>query len=133
MGHLPESVLEVLKDRLIRLRDDALNEALTAEIRGLSPLATRDGEVPDRAERAEAWREEEIDKVETAIDHQRARAADAALRRIEDGCYGACEDCGRAISRARLLALPAALRCAACQQAYERRQGHDRPVRLGRP
>ncbi|MHA3902590.1 TraR/DksA family transcriptional regulator [Castellaniella sp. WN] len=133
MGHLPESVLEVLKDRLIRLRDNALDEARLAEIRGLSPLATKGGEVPDRAERAESWREEEIDKVETTIDHRLAHAADAALQRIADGRYGLCEDCGHAISRARLLALPAALRCTACQQAYEQRHADDGQIRRGRP
>lgn len=38
----------------------------------------------------------------------------AALRRIEDGSYGDCVECGNAISPARLSALPTASRCIAC-------------------
>ena len=119
MEHMPASVLKVLRNKLIRLRDDAWNEARVAETRSLKSLDTKDGGVPDRAESAEAWREGEVDEAEIAIDHATARAADAALQRIADGRYGVCQDCGRAISWARLLALPIALRCAACQQAYE--------------
>jgi DnaK suppressor protein len=39
---------------------------------------------------------------------------DAALRRIEQGTYGCCESCGRAIDKQRLRALPAARSCFAC-------------------
>jgi DnaK suppressor protein len=123
MKHLPAPVVKILKDKLIRLRDDASNEACIAESRGLQFLDTKDRESLDRVERAEAWREAEIDKVEIALDHATARAADVALQRIADGSYGVCQDCGRAIAWARLLALPTALRCAACQQAYERSHG----------
>ncbi|CAM5209797.1 RNA polymerase-binding transcription factor DksA [Castellaniella defragrans] len=123
MKHLPAPVLKILKDKLMRLRDDASNETCIAESRSLQSLDTKDGEAQDRAERAEAWREAEIDKAEIAIDHATVRAADMALQRIADGNYGVCQDCGRAIARARLLALPIALRCAACQQAYEQCHG----------
>lgn len=37
-----------------------------------------------------------------------------ALRRLDDGVYGRCERCARAIGQARLVALPAASRCADC-------------------
>ncbi len=39
---------------------------------------------------------------------------DAALARIADGTYGACEVCGGAIGRDRLRALPEVRRCQAC-------------------
>jgi RNA polymerase-binding transcription factor len=39
---------------------------------------------------------------------------DAALARIADGTYGACEACGGAIGRDRLRALPLARRCLRC-------------------
>ncbi len=39
---------------------------------------------------------------------------DAALRRLEDGTYGACMSCGHAIAEARLDALPATRTCLAC-------------------
>jgi DnaK suppressor protein len=44
----------------------------------------------------------------------------AALRRLEDGTYGICEDCGDPIEEKRLLALPATLYCCACQSVREK-------------
>jgi len=44
----------------------------------------------------------------------------AALRRIADGTYGTCEDCGGPIEPARLSALPEATTCLRCQEARER-------------
>lgn len=43
-----------------------------------------------------------------------------ALRRLREGSYGVCEECGDAIAPARLLARPASTLCAACQAARER-------------
>jgi DnaK suppressor protein len=39
---------------------------------------------------------------------------DAALRRLDDGSYGVCVRCGRAIAPARLAARPAAVTCITC-------------------
>ena len=50
-----------------------------------------------------------------------------ALRRIDDGSYGACESCGGAIERPRLRALPFAKKCLSCQNAAERGRTKYRP------
>ncbi|MGW3499066.1 TraR/DksA family transcriptional regulator [Streptomyces sp. NPDC001020] len=44
---------------------------------------------------------------------------EAALERMEEGCYGACHLCRRPISRDRLLIVPQARYCARCQQVRE--------------
>jgi DnaK suppressor protein len=44
---------------------------------------------------------------------------DEALRRLDEGTYGICEDCDAPISPARLRALPFARRCVGCQEQYE--------------
>lgn len=44
---------------------------------------------------------------------------DDALERIDDGIYGICEDCGCAIPKARLKALPYARNCVKCQSERE--------------
>ena len=41
---------------------------------------------------------------------------EAALKRIDDGTYGTCIECGKAIAARRLQALPEAERCIACAQ-----------------
>jgi RNA polymerase-binding transcription factor DksA len=44
-----------------------------------------------------------------------------ALDRIAAGTYGACENCGGPIGKARLQAFPRATFCVACKQRQERR------------
>jgi len=44
---------------------------------------------------------------------------EAALRRIQDGEYGNCQDCGEPIDPARLEASPEAVFCVACQKQRE--------------
>ena len=47
-------------------------------------------------------------------------AIDAALKRIEEGTFGACVNCGEAISEERLAALPWATMCIDCKRLEER-------------
>lgn len=42
-----------------------------------------------------------------------------ALRKINEGTYGLCSDCGQPISEKRLLSYPNASRCLACQEILE--------------
>lgn len=44
---------------------------------------------------------------------------EAALRAIEDGRYGICQDCEQEISEKRLKYYPNAQRCLTCQEAAE--------------
>lgn len=47
---------------------------------------------------------------------------DESLRKIEEGTYGLCEDCGDEINSERLRILPFAIRCRDCQEAEEERE-----------
>lgn len=42
-----------------------------------------------------------------------------ALKKINEGTYGICSDCGQSISEKRLLSYPNASRCLACQELAE--------------
>jgi DnaK suppressor protein len=53
-------------------------------------------------------------------DLRELRAIEAALRRIQEGSYGECRECGTDISPARLKALPTAELCVDCAAAAER-------------
>ena len=50
---------------------------------------------------------------------QQLDAVTAALRRLDDGSYGDCESCARTIGLQRLLAVPEARLCLACQEQAE--------------
>lgn len=47
----------------------------------------------------------------------------AALRRLDDGTYGLCADCGDAIEAGRLASLPQARMCTDCAYGAERARG----------
>ncbi|MDD2237716.1 MAG: TraR/DksA C4-type zinc finger protein [Kiritimatiellae bacterium] len=51
-----------------------------------------------------------------------------ALRRIDDGTYGSCEDCNCQIEKARLEALPFARFCIKCKSAKEKGSVKYRPL-----
>lgn len=54
-------------------------------------------------------------------DRQVLYELDDAMKRIEDGSFGVCEDCDSIISRVRLKAVPHARLCIKCQEKREKR------------
>ena len=50
---------------------------------------------------------------------QELESIEEALKRIETGEYGRCEDCDKWIRPARLEIMPYAVRCRACQENWE--------------
>jgi DnaK suppressor protein len=51
------------------------------------------------------------------------KKVDEALRRIEDGNFGECEECGEDIEFRRLEARPTATHCVSCKEEQERKEG----------
>jgi DnaK suppressor protein len=78
------------------------------------------GPSPDPGDASLADLIADLDNAELVRDVNELRDVQAALRRIDDGSYGVCVDCGRDIDGARLRAQPAAVRCIECQTAHER-------------
>jgi DnaK suppressor protein len=54
---------------------------------------------------------------------------DEAIRRLENGTYGVCVECGDEIAEARLTALPFAALCRSCQEDEEARSAEEREAR----
>ncbi|MEV6152873.1 TraR/DksA C4-type zinc finger protein [Nonomuraea sp. NPDC052129] len=50
------------------------------------------------------------------------RAVIEALKRVDEGTYGRCVDCGKPVPEGRLEARPEAARCVECQGRQERRR-----------
>lgn len=76
-------------------------------------------EVADQKDQAERQQAGAVEAAEEERDRAEMSDVLAALRRLDTGTYGDCEACGQAIPMQRLLAQPAARRCAPCQQALE--------------
>ena len=85
--------------------------------------------VPDSGEIASAAVTREVGIAEVERDIAEVAAIDAALRRLDDGTYGRCVDCGTAIEAARLARSPEVARCLSCQQRQEQ-QADARIARL---
>ena len=50
---------------------------------------------------------------------------DDALKRIEEGTFGICDDCKSSITKIRLKAVPSARLCIKCQQKREKQDGRS--------
>lgn len=109
---------EYFRQRLFKWKDDILRESKET----LQTLASDSVPHADLADRAssEAERANEL----RARDRQRKLISkiDAALRRIEEGTYGFCEDTGDPISLRRLEARPIATLSIEAQERHERRE-----------
>jgi DnaK suppressor protein len=53
---------------------------------------------------------------------QQLRDAHAALRRMNEGSFGVCEECGEDIHPRRLVAVPWTALCIECQEQLDRRR-----------
>lgn len=119
--------LDATDRRTLHRQLESMKRQVLDELRASSPAAELQSagdvrEVTTRADEAEAERAADVYLAEIEIDRARLEQIDQALARLSDGRYGVCEDCRDEIPRARLLALPTAVRCAACQSAIEAHQ-----------
>jgi len=71
----------------------------------------------DEGDLSQQHHEEWIFLNRNTIDSKLLREISGALRRIEQGTYGECRECGEPISIKRLEAVPWARYCVTCQEA----------------
>jgi DnaK suppressor protein len=109
---------EYFRRKLVRWKDDILRESRET-IQNLQAETVQNADLADRAA-TESERQLEL----RTRDRQRKLIAkiDAALRRLEDGSYGFCEETGEPISLKRLDARPIATLSIEAQERHERRE-----------
>ena len=109
---------EYFRQKLERWRDDILRESRET----LDNLQEESQNHPDMADRASSESDRALEL--RTRDRQRKLIAkiDAALKRIEDGTYGYCEETGDPIGLARLDARPIATLSLEAQEMHERRE-----------
>jgi len=104
------------------MRRQVLNELLEAAPNAFAQSSLNASrKVRAWADEAEAEREDDVRLAEIEVERQRLQDIEQAQQRFADGRYGVCAACGEDIPRERLLALPVAIRCAACQTRFEGR------------
>ena len=82
--------------------------------------------VLDAAETSEADIQDDIEFALIQMKAETLTKIDEALRRLEEGTFGYCFECGEEISERRLRALPFAVRCKDCEEAREIAQQRER-------
>ena len=109
---------EYFRKKLLAWKDDILAESRET----LEALQSQSHNHPDVADRASSETDRSIEL--RARDRQRKLIAkiDSALRRLEDGTYGFCEETGEPISLRRLDARPIATLSVEAQERHERRE-----------
>ncbi|MBZ8134720.1 RNA polymerase-binding protein DksA [Afifella sp. IM 167] len=109
---------EYFRNKLLAWKQEILAESRDT----LQALQRENQNHPDLADRASSETDRSIEL--RARDRQRKLISkiDAALRRIEDGSYGFCEETGEPISLKRLDARPIATLSVEAQERHERRE-----------
>ena len=97
-------------------------------------MAEKSGDLADISDRASEGFEDELAVGLMAIEAAQLEDINEAIERIDNGSYGLCIDCKKAIPRKRLEVLPFAKRCLACEGLAERRarvaEGEDEEEEL---
>jgi DnaK suppressor protein len=123
------NISETYNDQLHQMRAELLAQ-LRAQRGG--PVSRAESAAEARETASDDWATADTERdLAFALEERESAelvAIDAALRRIADGSYGLCTDCGVQIAAARLHANPAALRCVGCQEKTELAQGGARPA-----
>jgi DnaK suppressor protein len=112
-----------VRERIERERDEAVGQLRELGIT-LDPEPSRTEsaveQARDEGDQAQASERQDIGFMTRERVANRINRLTAALERLNEGTYGACEMCGETIERSRLEALPEATRCLACQKQVER-------------
>ena len=113
--------LQALRQQLDAREAELQDEVREADAEGReTPEAPGPHEPGDAADAGDQRFQTGMAHVEKQRDQEELVAIDAARGRMDDGTYGICIDCGGEIPFKRLQAQPTALRCVACQSAYEK-------------
>jgi phage/conjugal plasmid C-4 type zinc finger TraR family protein len=95
---------------------------LAKERRALKERGRQPGEgTPDPLDAAKALEEERLWLAVLGRRNEIQDRIEEAAQLLGEGRYGRCVECGTPIPKARLQALPFAVRCVACQEWFETR------------
>ncbi|MCG3176564.1 MAG: RNA polymerase-binding transcription factor DksA [Candidatus Omnitrophica bacterium] len=118
MDTRPDPALAARLEKLLKAKLSELGRELDDRERETSELLPADSE-----EAAPVKEEIELREAEEEHEARELRLVTEALERLRTGRYGSCGTCGGRIPDERLLAVPWAANCVACQGRAESRAG----------
>ena len=114
-----------LKKMLEDRRRDLMND-VQGKIRDVRAEGIKDRDVLDQGESSEVDIQDDIEFALIQMKSETLNKVNTALRRLDEGTYGDCFECGEEIAPARLRALPFAVRCKDCEEARETAEQRER-------
>jgi DnaK suppressor protein len=105
--------VEIFRDALLRKRGELLGGTAAKPLQWT--MENNSGRQGDMADQASGNNEVHIQLKLKQTDAKILQAIEEALRRIEQGTYGVCRDCGERIADARLTAIPWTRSCITCK------------------
>ncbi len=111
---IPARELDAIRKRLTDQRQDVI-EAMK---RNRAPEVTSD--TGDEADQAQAAMDRDLQFELSDTERNTLDQIEGAIRKIDKGTYGACEQCRQPIETLRIKALPFARYCIRCQSGSER-------------
>src|SRR3984957_13933652 len=109
---------EYFRKKLLNWKEDILRESRET----VTHLQKETENHPDLADRASSETDRALELRTRDRQRKLISKIDEALRRIEDGVYGYCEETGEPIGLARLQARPIATLALEAQERHERRE-----------
>lgn len=111
--------MKEIKELLLKMREEIIRD-----INAIRENEHKEhNEIGDEHDLASQERERELGIIISAQEKNKLMAIEDALRRIEEGTYGYCEECGEKISKQRLKAVPFATLCVSCKAKKEAQEG----------
>ncbi len=124
--YVPSADEEFMSDRQRRYFQQKLTNWKEAILAGskstINNLQEDNSALPDIVDRASAESDKALELRTRDRQRKLISKIDAALRRIEDGTYGYCDETGEPISLKRLEARPTATLSLEAQERHERRE-----------
>ncbi len=114
---------KMLEDR----RRELMSE-VHGKMRDVRADTGKEREVLDQGGSSEVDIQEDIELALIQMKAETLNKINEALRRLEEGSYGNCFECGDEIGGARLRALPFAVRCKDCEEARENAEQRERMI-----
>ena len=112
--------------KMLEGRRRELLDEVQGKIRDGRRDSAKEREVLDEGESSEVDVQDEIEFALLQMKAETLNKIDVALRRLDEGTYGQCFECGEEIPEARLRALPFAVRCKDCEEAREAAESRER-------
>ncbi len=104
------------RESLLQKRREILSQGGAKPLQTSIDYSTRQG---DLADQADGTNEVHIQLKVKQTDAKILQAIEEALRRMDQGTYGVCRDCGEAIAAARLNAIPWTRVCITCKEKQQ--------------